>query len=252
MTDRSFNEQMTWIEEEIEAHPIHYLLARGKDLLGIYDSVEKLQDAYEKTQEQHKYMTKILGSQAEDIVKQEKVIIQMYDEFLDQWDRIDPNQLFWRENVNKDKCKIIDLVINDPDLCMFKLEKLKRTLTGYSYIYKGELSEHNVEILPTRFNDIEHTYEVFGLFEGYWGNWNFTPSAGAMQKIAKEWYKKYGAELTCISNNTLAFTCKKMSEEEARNLIEEVKSIHAEITDCKPEELVRHLMEKKSFTLWWD
>lgn len=69
---------------------------------------------------------------------------------------------------------------------------------------------------------------------------------------AKEWYKKYGAELITISHDTLTFKCRKLTENEAKELIEETMSLCALITDCEPEELLDYLRESQKFTLWWD
>lgn len=73
-----------------------------------------------------------------------------------------------------------------------------------------------------------------------------------MQEKAKEWYEKYDAELIRISEDTLTFKCRKLTEIEARDLIEEVTQLYALITDCEQEELINHLMENEIFTLWWD
>ena len=96
---------------ELETHPVHYVLVKGLDvrnnennneILGVYDSLGKLQDAYviafSKLKEQHQNMTGLLGKQADYIVKHEKVMINTFDEFMDRWQyNVDPNQLFWKE-----------------------------------------------------------------------------------------------------------------------------------------------------------
>ena len=93
---------------ELETHPVHYVLAKGLDvrinennneILGVYDSLGKLQDAYviafSKLEEQHKNMTGLLGKQVDRIVKHEKVMINTFDEFTGRWQyNIDPDQLF--------------------------------------------------------------------------------------------------------------------------------------------------------------
>ena len=73
-----------------------------------------------------------------------------------------------------------------------------------------------------------------------------------MAEIAKVWYAKYDSELTIISHDTLTFACRKLTEVEARDLIEEATQLYAMIIDCEPEELINHLMENETFTLWWD
>lgn len=73
-----------------------------------------------------------------------------------------------------------------------------------------------------------------------------------MKEKAKEWYEKYGAELLRISHDTLTFKCRKLSEKEAKELIEEVTQLYALIVGCKPENLLNYLVENETFTLWWD
>lgn len=90
---------------------------------------------------------------------------------------------------------------------MFKFEHLKKNLAGY--MYKDIVSSQtNVEVLSANF-DVERSYEIIGLFEWYWGGWNFTPNADTMQVIAKKWYEKFDAELIRISHDTLSFKCRK-------------------------------------------
>ena len=96
---------------ELESRPMHYVLVKGlgvrnsennNEILGVYDSLEKLQDAYviafSKLEEQHKNMTGLLGKQVDYIVKHEKVMINTFDEFSGRWQyHVDPDQLFWKE-----------------------------------------------------------------------------------------------------------------------------------------------------------
>lgn len=100
---------------ELESRPMHYVLVKGLDVrhaennnevLGVYDSLGKLQDAYviafSKLEEQHKNMTGLLGKQVDYIVKYEKVMINTFNEFTGHWQyNIDPDQLFWKESTNK-------------------------------------------------------------------------------------------------------------------------------------------------------
>lgn len=103
---QSFNEQMSQIDG-MKIHPIHYALVKGiekeksVELIGIYDSLGKLQDAYiiafQKLEEQHKNMTGLLGNQVSYIVEHEKAMINMFDEFTGRWRyNISPDQLFWK------------------------------------------------------------------------------------------------------------------------------------------------------------
>lgn len=105
---------------ELESHPIHFALVKGFDakssdkeenneLIGIYDSIEKLEDAYiiafEKLEERHKAMIGLLGNRVDYVIKHEKVMIHAFDEFLSNWHYdISPEQLFWREKY--DKCNV--------------------------------------------------------------------------------------------------------------------------------------------------
>lgn len=105
-TFKSVDEQLARIEG-MKIHPIHYALVKGiekektVELLGVYDSLGKLQDAYviafQKLEEQHKNMTGLLGNQVSYIVEHEKVMINMFDEFTGRWRyNISPEQLFWK------------------------------------------------------------------------------------------------------------------------------------------------------------
>ena len=106
INNKKFNFQMSQIDS-LKAHPIHYALVKGiekeknVELIGIYDSLGKLQDAYviafQKLEEQHKNMTGLLGNQVSYIVEHEKVMINMFDEFTGRWRyNISPDQLFWK------------------------------------------------------------------------------------------------------------------------------------------------------------
>ena len=147
--------------------------------------------------------------------------------------------------------KSIECVIDNADMWMFKFEHLKKNLVA-DYMYKDILSSQtNVEVLSANF-DVEHSYEIIGLFQWYWGGWNSNPNADAIQAIAKKWYEKFDAELIRISHDTLSFKCRKLSENEAQILQQEINNLSAEIIDCSSGDLLDHLMEKKRFTLWWD
>ena len=105
-TFKSVDEQLARIDG-MKIHPIHYALVKGiekeknVELIGIYDSLGKLQDAYiiafQKLEEQHKNMTGLLGNQVSYIVEHEKVMINMFDEFTGRWRyNISSDQLFWK------------------------------------------------------------------------------------------------------------------------------------------------------------
>lgn len=253
---------------ELEAHPIHYILVKGFDVksneedkneefLGVYDSIARLQDAYvialQKLEEQHKNMTGLLGDKVDYIIKHEKVMINAFDEFTGRWYYdMKPEQLFWRQNTDIENFSMVECIIDSPDMCMFKLDKVKKSLSGHVYEDTPSRCQRQCEeMLSVRF-DVDYSYEVLGLLDLYWGGWNSTPDARTMQEKAKGWHEKYDAELLRISHDTLTFKCRKMSEKEAKELIEETAQLYALIVDCKPEKLLNHLMENETFTLWWD
>lgn len=253
---------------ELETHPMHYVLIkeldvrqdeeeRSDEFLGIYDSLARLEDAYviavQKLEEQHKNMTGLLGDKVDYIVKHEKVMINAFDEFTGRWHyNVKPEQLFWRENVDTENFKMIECVFDNPYMYMVKLDKIKRSLSGY--VYDDALPRYgrkNEETINVRFN-VDYSYQILELFDFYWGGWNSTPTSLAMAEIAKKWYEKYEAELMRISHDTLTFNCRKLSELEAKELMNEAIELYALIIDCEPEEMLGHLMNKETFTLWWD
>ncbi len=170
---------------ESETHPIHYILMKGFDvksnkedkkeeLIGVYDSIGKLQDAYiiafQKLEEQHKNMKGLLGDKVDYIVKHEKVMINAFDEFTGSWYyNIEPKQLFWRQNTNIENFNMVECIIDSPDMCMFKLDNVKKTLSGYVYENTpSRCQKHGEEALNIRF-DVDHSYEVLGLLDWYCG-----------------------------------------------------------------------------------
>ena len=150
------------------------------------------------------------------------------------------------ENVKKSEC-----VIDHEDMWMFKYEYLEKNFEDgkYDYKYKDIVSRSdNTEIVTANF-EVEYSYEIIGLFLGYWGGWTCTPNTAVMQEMAKKWHEKYDAELIRISHDTLSFQCRKLSEAEAESLMQEIYSLFAEIVDCGSEELLGYLMENQTFTL---
>ena len=150
------------------------------------------------------------------------------------------------ENVKKSEC-----VIDHEDMWMFKYEYLEKNFEDgkYDYKYKDIVSRSdNTEIVTANF-EVEYSYEIIGLFLGYWGGWNCTPNTAVMQEMAKKWHEKYDAELIRISHDTLSFQCRKLSEAEAESLMQEIYSLFAEFVDCGSEVLLGYLMENQTFTL---
>ena len=131
---------------EMESHPMHYVLIKGIDVrqdeeeqnnkfLGIYDGLARLEDAYvvavQKLEEQHKNMTGLLGDKVDYIVKHEKIMINVFDEFTGRWHyNVKPEQLFWRKNADTDNYKMVECVFDNPYMYEVKLDKIKRTLSG--------------------------------------------------------------------------------------------------------------------------
>lgn len=243
-----WNSYMQSYVAELEEHPIHYVLLKkqeGKDkndeLIGIYNSIARLQEAY--------------NIAVYNLEKQkEQLVINAFDEVIGRWYyNVKPEQCLVRDHVNANKYKMIECVIDNPDMYMFKLDKVKRNLTGY--VYEDTFSRYksgDEETINVRF-DVDFSYQILEQMGSYWGGWNGTcPKSATMAEIAKIWYEKYGAELVKISHDTLTFTCKKLTEIEARNLVEEATQLYAMIIDCEQEALINHLMQNETFTLWWD
>lgn len=208
---------------ELEMHSIHYILYRiekqSKKILGVYDSIAKLQDAY------------VIENQK--LENRQKNIIGLLEN-------------------NADEYKMAELEIDAPYMCMFKMNNLIKTLNGYVYDDScSKEANRGKERLFVHF-PVNYSYEILGLLKWYWGGWNSTPNSRDMQEKAREWYEKYDAELVKISHDTLTFNCRKLSDKEAKELIEDVEQLYALIIDCEPDELIGHLMNNETFTLWWD
>ena len=245
-----WNTYMKSYMAELDAHKMHFVLMKKYELqgkndecIGSYGSIAKLQEAY---------YTTAYGLRK----NKESLIINAYDEFSGQWIyNIEPEKCFVGESLDVDKYRMIEFVVDNPYMHLFKLDKIKRNLAGYVYdnecmMLRDENSEY--ETINIKF-DVEYSYQILERLDSYWGGWNGTcPEASKMAEIAKVWYEKYDAELVKISHDTLTFTCRKLSELEATNLIEECTQLYAMVIDCEPELVVNHLMENETFTLWWD
>lgn len=240
---------------------MHYCLVRGMDnvsnvetdsqCLGIYTSLGKLKDAYimavQKLEEQHKNMVGLIEDKAEYIVNHEKIMINAFDEISSRWFYdIRPEKLLWNENVEYGH-KVIKCTMSSPRLKKWRLDKVR--MGPYGYVYDKMMLIGKEETLDVHF-DLEYTYQVFELLGSYWGGGDF-PDSQLMLQIAKQWYDKYDAELVSFSHDTLSFCCCKLLEEEARNIIEDAKKLHAEIIDCDQESLIEYLVRESKFTLWW-
>lgn len=146
--------------------------------------------------------------------------------------------------------KCCDIVFDNPFFYALKTDRLERTISGW--LFNEELRDRSEEVLNVRFNDVEYSYQILERLGSYWGGWDGTPEASRMAEVAKRWYERYGAELVRISHDTLTFTCRKLTGSEAEGLRDEAVELNALIIDCKPEEILNYLMNKETFTLWWD
>ncbi|MGN0485067.1 MAG: DUF4253 domain-containing protein [Lachnospiraceae bacterium] len=152
----------------------------------------------------------------------------------------------------EEKRKKIECIIDSADMYQWKQERTTKKSSEYFYDEeKCRSGKREEEIIPVNF-EIEHTYQVFDCFDWYWGNFNKCPDCRTMKSKAKEWYEKYEAELVQISHDTLTFQCRKLSETEAKEILAEASELHAEIIDCKTEDLVSYMTKYGRFTLWWD
>ncbi len=146
---------------------------------------------------------------------------------------------------------MVEIVMDHPRLYSLKLEKIKETESGY--VYDGEgCGSCNYEKMSIQFPNDTHSYEVLARLNKYVLGWDLNPSAAEMSIIAKRWEETYEAELIRISHSTLSFKCRKLSEGEALNLLDEIKTIHGLIIDCEPEDAVEYLKKAGHFTIWWD
>lgn len=141
---------------------------------------------------------------------------------------------------------------NFDDICLFLWKNEHVKLKNFEYYYQESSNPfQRGETMSVNF-PIEHTYEIFDLLNGSWGDFNECPDCQTMKKKAKEWYEKFGAELLHISYDTLMFQCRKLSEKEVLEIIADAEQLCAEIVDCEPENLIKYMMQTNQFTLWWD
>lgn len=146
---------------------------------------------------------------------------------------------------------IVEVIFDHPRIYSMKLEKIKMTESGFVFDEEGYGSS-DFEKMNVQFLNDTHSYEVIARLNKYVLGWDLTPSAAEMSIIAKRWEEMYEAKLIRISHSTLSFKCRKLSEIEALNLLDEIKAIHGLIIDCEPEEVVEYLKRAGGFTIWWD
>lgn len=301
--EKSFNEQMAWIDEEVE-----YIIKYNDKYLIKKDIQEKGKDEYGKSGHTHTInrLFEIIKTDPKnkalmhEICRAENELIAfLYDEpgalseretykywnaylqsyiaeyetypmqhglikgddtkglqspkCLGIYDSVESEKLFSQNDIDTKSINWVELVMDSIDMYRFKLDKIRKSPIGYMYEnaslkYRSRPGE---EMLNVGFN-VKHSYEILGALDWYWGGWNNTPNTRVMQAKAKEWYEKYNAKLLRISHDTLTFQCKRLSEEEAKELIEDAVQMYALIIDTEPEDLVNYLMKEEKFTLWWD
>jgi len=104
------NSKENYTEEDVEDYIesiIEDKSSHNNEVLGVYDSIARLQDAYiialQKLEEQHKNMTGLLGNKVAYIVKNEKIMINVFDEFLGKWYyNVKTDRLFLERKNNMD------------------------------------------------------------------------------------------------------------------------------------------------------
>lgn len=150
-----WNSYMQSYIAELEEHPMNYVLLKkqegqekNNELIGIYNSIARLQEAY--------------NIAVYNLEKQkEQLVINAFDEVIGCWYyNVKPEQCFVRDDVNADKYKMIECVFDNPYMYMFKLDKVKRNLTGY--VYEDTFSRYergDEETINVRF-DVDFSYQI--------------------------------------------------------------------------------------------
>lgn len=243
-----WNNYMWAYVAELESQHVHYFIMRGyeevhdDEWIGIYHAWHLARDAYNKAAEQLKE-------------EHQKIMVHIFDETTGKWNYdVDPKLIFKnRTPADREKHKEIECVIDSAEMCLWKSENVRKDLEGYFYDDSPNkfLRRNGEESILVRF-EIEHTYQAFDFLDEYWGDFNACPDCRTMKEKAREWHDRYGAELVRISHDSLTFQCRKLSVEEAEEIIAEASGLHAEIIDCKPDKLVEHMTRESTFTLWWD
>lgn len=247
------NYTTAYIAELQQSPSLYYLLVKtpepgdGRDeVLGVYRSAGILKTAYDKA-------VRELEKEQKDNGTPEKISINSFDETSNEWQYdIDPKQLLGAKHTEGGKANVIvECVMDSPYMYKWKQENVVKDI--YGYICNDDIlaraSSHDESIL-VRF-DIEHTYEVLDKLAFYWGSFNSCPSWQTMRDISQKWNEKYDAELIMIAHDALKFQCRRLTEEEAAEIIAEANSLTAEVINCSYE-LNKKLTGHNSFTLWWD
>lgn len=241
------NYTTAYIAELQQSPSLYYLLVnsgRG-EVLGVFRSAGILKTAYDKA-------VRELEKEQNDSGTSEKITINSFDETSNKWQYdIDPKQLFGSKHAERGKASvIIECVMDSPIMYEWKQKNVVKDIYGYICSDTLARASNHDESIFVRF-DVEHTYEVLDEFGSYWGSFNSCPSWETMRRISKKWYEKYDAELTMLAHDALEFQCRRLTEEEAAEIIAEANSLTAEVINCN-NELNKNLAGHNSFTLWWD
>ena len=105
--------------------------------------------------------------------------------------------------------------------------------------------------LLSKFNSMED-YNVFEFLSV--GGWNECPSADEMFAKAKEWQKKYTAEVEKIAHDTVYFKInRKLRTEEVETLITEIEDFAPNSIDRLGMDKLKYLIQERlEFFIWWD
>ena len=148
--------------------------------------------------------------------------------------------------------KVIQFCPND--ILLLHFEKMYISQEKDEYICTGLPVQKKETYKAVRF-DMEKAYDIFEVLEGHWGDWNECPSAMAMKAIARHWEEKFSIEVESISHDCVGFCCRRSLEEaELELLMREIVGVAPNSVDAyKGKEWMRQsIIEKRTFTLWWD
>lgn len=146
--------------------------------------------------------------------------------------------------------KELNIILDNADMFLFVKQFIKRRQDG-SYFCDGEPARRSLdESIPVSFY-VDHTYQIFNMLKQCWGGWNDCPECETMQRKAQEWQERYGAELIELAYDTLTFSCKRLSENEAEALWKDICLIAPNSQDI-PGNDKKNILENRKFTLWWD
>lgn len=250
---------------EAEQHSPYYFLMRGhKDWnhdndqwIGIYRTLSVLKDEYfrakDKLEKEKSSAVTDFGTSYSKALSEESVIIHAFDEVEGKWYYdIKPESLFDSKHTDHKEIEI-EVALDAEIMYLWRLYFAKKDFTGYSCENCTPGGRRNgEESIFVKF-DVKNSYEILDYFEGFFGDFNLCPSADTMREKARVFQERYSAELVGISHDGLRFKCgKKLTSENAEEIIAESAALHAEITDCKPEKIKEYIINKGEFTLWWD